>query len=76
MPSLSGLVFLVIGVGAILLGRDPNGLANVFFRAVRSTQPRVPLPARMRREPTGAHALGSSELESVSEAQVAGHGVA
>ncbi len=76
IPSLSGLVFLVIGVGAIMLGRDPNGLANLFFRALRGSSPYLPLPSRMRREPTGAHAIGASELESVQEAQVAGHGVA
>jgi branched-chain amino acid transport system permease protein len=77
IPSLSGLVFLIIGVGAILLGRDPNGLVNVFFRAVRGAQPHVPMPPRLRRQRVaGAHAVEDGELESVPEAQVAGHGVA
>ncbi|HZY77050.1 MAG TPA: ABC transporter permease [Jatrophihabitantaceae bacterium] len=77
IPSLSGLVFLVIGVGAILLGRDPNGLVNVLFRAMRGAQPHMPLPPRLRRQrSTGAHAIEDGEIESVPEAQVAGHGVA
>jgi branched-chain amino acid transport system permease protein len=36
IPSLAGLEFLVIGMGAILLGRDPNGLVNVFYRGWRA----------------------------------------
>jgi branched-chain amino acid transport system permease protein len=77
IPSLSGLVFLIIGVGAILLGRDPNGLVNVFFRAARGAQPHVPLPPRLRGQRAGgAHAIEEGEIESVQEVQVAGHGVA
>jgi len=34
-PSLGGLEFLIIGVGAVSLGRDPNGLANLIFRGSR-----------------------------------------
>jgi hypothetical protein len=30
-PSLAGLIFAVIGFGAVALGRDPNGLANLAF---------------------------------------------
>ena len=30
-PELAGLVFAVIGFGAVALGRDPNGLANLLF---------------------------------------------
>jgi branched-chain amino acid transport system permease protein len=30
-PSLAGLIFAVIGFGAVALGRDPNGLANLLF---------------------------------------------
>ncbi|MGH3737909.1 MAG: ABC transporter permease [Micromonosporaceae bacterium] len=32
-PALSGVVFLIIGFGAVGLGRDPNGLASQLFRA-------------------------------------------
>ena len=31
-PGIAGLFFVVIAVGAILLARDPNGLANQLFR--------------------------------------------
>lgn len=30
-PSAAGAIFAVIGFGAVALGRDPNGLANLFF---------------------------------------------
>jgi branched-chain amino acid transport system permease protein len=34
-PSMAGLLFVVIGFGAVLLGRDPNGLANHVFKVGR-----------------------------------------
>lgn len=34
-PELAGLLFAVLGFGAVLLGRDPNGLANHLFRVGR-----------------------------------------
>jgi branched-chain amino acid transport system permease protein len=34
-PSLAGLIFAVIGFGAVALGRDPNGLANLAFTVGR-----------------------------------------
>jgi branched-chain amino acid transport system permease protein len=37
-PALGGLVFLVIGFGAVSLGRDPNGLANLGFKIGRWVQ--------------------------------------
>jgi len=30
-PTLAGLLFVVLGVGAVIIGRDPNGLANKLF---------------------------------------------
>ncbi|WP_370291672.1 ABC transporter permease [Nocardioides sp.] len=30
-PELAGLLFAVLGFGAVLLGRDPNGIANNLF---------------------------------------------
>jgi branched-chain amino acid transport system permease protein len=30
-PSIAGLLFLLVGVGAVIIGRDPNGLANKIF---------------------------------------------
>ena len=32
-PSIAGLLFLLLGVGAVILARDPNGLANKVFHA-------------------------------------------
>ena len=34
-PDIAGLIFAIIGFGAVLLGRDPNGLANHMFRISR-----------------------------------------
>jgi branched-chain amino acid transport system permease protein len=34
-PDVAGLIFAIIGFGAVLLGRDPNGLANHMFRISR-----------------------------------------
>jgi branched-chain amino acid transport system permease protein len=30
-PSIAGLLFALLGFGAVALGRDPNGLANKMF---------------------------------------------
>jgi branched-chain amino acid transport system permease protein len=30
-PSIAGLLFVLLGVGAVVVGRDPNGLANKLF---------------------------------------------
>jgi branched-chain amino acid transport system permease protein len=35
-PSAAGLVFAVVGFGAVALGRDPNGLANRLFTTGRA----------------------------------------
>ena len=34
-PGLAGLLFVILGFGAVLLGRDPNGLANHLFKGGR-----------------------------------------
>jgi branched-chain amino acid transport system permease protein len=77
--SYAGAVFLVIGVGAILLGRDPNGLVNYAFRGGRTLLPRVPVPRQLRRftaAPMPIIVEPVDDTEAVQEAQVAGHGVA
>lgn len=30
-PDIAGLLFMLIGIGAVVIGRDPNGLANKIF---------------------------------------------
>jgi branched-chain amino acid transport system permease protein len=40
-PVTGGIVFLVIGFGAVFAGRDPNGLANLLFKVGRVLQARV-----------------------------------
>jgi len=61
-PQLGGLLFAIIGFGAVFAGRDPNGLANLLFRTGRVLERRVAplvlgripdLPGRRR--PAGAH---------------------
>jgi branched-chain amino acid transport system permease protein len=77
--SLSGLEFLVLGGGAILLSRDPNGLVNFAFRGLRALAPRLPLPPQLRRYSAAPPVFvvnEAEESENIPEAQVAGHGVA
>ncbi len=80
--ALSGLEFLVLGGGAILLARDPNGLVNLFYRGMRAVVPRMPVPGwvtqRAASAPKPAEVDGEEDedLDEIPEAQVAGHGVA
>jgi branched-chain amino acid transport system permease protein len=77
--SLAGIEFLIIGVGAILLGRDPNGLANMFFRGWRAAAPRLPVIARFYgagRQAPAQQLVDEPEFESLPEPEVAGRGVA
>jgi len=74
-PSAAGLVFLVVGFGAIMLGRDPNGLANLFYRTVRTVAPQIPWLQRWQQDPAPVEPV-QAELASITEGQVAGHGAA
>ena len=57
-PELAGLMFAVLGFGAVALGRDPNGLANLLFGLgrrelapqlrARAARPAHPAPRRPR----------------------------
>lgn len=31
-PKIAGLLFVLLGIGAVIVGRDPNGLANKMFQ--------------------------------------------
>jgi branched-chain amino acid transport system permease protein len=37
-PGIAGLLFVLLGLGAVLLARDPNGLANKLFQLPRWAQ--------------------------------------
>ena len=74
--SLAGLEFLIIGVGAVSLGRDPNGIANHLFTWGRWVRNRIPVFAS-----SGASGGELRASEPVREPefeteQVAGHGIA
>ncbi|WP_084037330.1 branched-chain amino acid ABC transporter permease [Haloechinothrix halophila] len=45
-PAFAGLIFAVVGFGAVALGRDPNGLANRLFTLGRTLRPRLPAARR------------------------------
>lgn len=63
--SAQGLIFIVLAVGAILLARDPNGLVNRAFSALRAVMPEQPAAGGSR--PVSGPAPGSSrDLEEVS----------
>ncbi|GAA3521896.1 hypothetical protein GCM10022234_17370 [Aeromicrobium panaciterrae] len=58
-PSIAGLLFVLLGVGAVILARDPNGLANLLFKlpgwleddvypAIARRLPALSLPRRSR----------------------------
>lgn len=49
-PQLGGLLFALIGFGAVFAGRDPNGLANLIFRGGHLIESRV-APQVMSRLP-------------------------
>jgi branched-chain amino acid transport system permease protein len=40
-PSIAGLLFVVLAVGAVLLAKDPNGLANQLFKLGRLLERRI-----------------------------------
>ncbi len=67
--SLGGLEFLIIGVGAVSLGRDPNGIANHVFAWGRRARSLVAI----RTPSAGAETVDQPVRESE---QVVGHGVA
>jgi branched-chain amino acid transport system permease protein len=85
--TLGGLEFLIIGAGAISLGRDPNGIANHLFSWGRFVTANIPLPGfgRVRGRPVPSAAAGPAyaaeipdglDADELSETEVVGHGVA
>ena len=81
-PELAGLVFAVLGFGAVALGRDPNGLANQLFKVgraldrrfgdrVRSVVPLMPLP-RDRADSGEENAVPLNEIAAPDEREGVG----
>ena len=63
-PGLAGLAFVVIGFGAVALGRDPNGLANLLFALGRQLEKRL--------APTLANRLPMLSRQRSEEPEAAG----
>lgn len=61
-PGLAGLMFAVIGFGAVALGRDPNGLANLLFVGGRwARQQYNDLPNGLSLSRADAHGLAGAD---------------
>jgi branched-chain amino acid transport system permease protein len=83
-PELAGLVFAVLGFGAVALGRDPNGLANQVFRIgrlldrrlgdrVRSVIPVLPLPRGRAAEDEDTNIPLAEPLKAPFDEEVGAH---
>jgi len=70
-PELAGLLFAIVGFGAVALGRDPNGVANQLFKLGRLLRSRFEPQIRERLDglmPKGH--LSSDELAAAGAADV------
>ncbi|MEI5671738.1 MULTISPECIES: ABC transporter permease [unclassified Nocardioides] len=67
-PGIAGLIFAVIGFGAVAAGRDPNGLANQLFRVGRLAETKA-LPQVWERLPRLPE---RGEVDAPAEAVVPG----
>ncbi|MBZ5738572.1 branched-chain amino acid ABC transporter permease [Nocardioides mangrovi] len=76
-PELAGLVFAILGFGAVALGRDPNGIANLLFGLghrldrrfgdrIRTAIPVLPLP-RSRADSGEDNAVPLSGLTTIPD---------
>lgn len=65
-PELAGLLFVVVGFGAVALGRDPNGIANHLFKLGRVLRSR--LEPRLRERLDGLMPQGGLAEERLSAA--------
>jgi branched-chain amino acid transport system permease protein len=61
-PSAAGLLFVVLAVGAVLLAKDPNGLASQMFKLGRWVERRI-APRIRANLPSLPSAGGDPELE-------------
>ncbi|MFC6345090.1 hypothetical protein ACFP8W_24115, partial [Nocardioides hankookensis] len=86
-PELAGLVFAILGFGAVALGRDPNGLANLLFGLgrrldrrfgdlVRRAVPVLPLPASRADTSTDTEIPLMEDLKEPQKEEVGVHAAA
>ena len=68
-PSVGGLLFVVVAVGAILLAREPNGLAVFMFRVGRWVERRI-APTIRANLPTFPGAAGEETTDDALDADV------
>jgi branched-chain amino acid transport system permease protein len=64
-PELAGLVFAVIAVAAVALGRQPNGIAGVLFGYQARAKARRPATAADEKASSPAPAASSREVADV-----------
>lgn len=65
-PGIAGLLFAILGFGAVALGRDPNGLANRLFGIAPWIEDRL-YPALARRFPGMRLSRSSSDVGPVGD---------
>jgi branched-chain amino acid transport system permease protein len=67
--SVGGLLFVVLAVGAVLLARDPNGLANQMFKLGRWLERRIAprIRAKLPSLPGSGGDPDSAELEPATD---------
>jgi branched-chain amino acid transport system permease protein len=65
-PSIGGLMFVVLAVGAVLLAKDPNGLANQLFKVGRRLERAI--APRIRANLPSLPGSGSGSLEPLADA--------
>jgi branched-chain amino acid transport system permease protein len=77
-PDIAGLLFVLLGVGAVVVGRDPNGLANKVFGfnawvtnrlypVLADRYPGIALPQRGRADDDEPIAADESPVEGMDE---------
>lgn len=73
-PAVAGIAFVVLGFGAVALGRDPNGLASRMFEAGRWLNTRL-YPQLVERFPGMALERGSDLAAGAGSLAVQNEGV-
>jgi branched-chain amino acid transport system permease protein len=69
-PSVGGLLFVVLAVGAVLLAKDPNGLANQLFKLGHLLERRVTRRIRANLPTLPGSSAGPTETELPEQVSV------